>query len=355
MLSTYLYNFKTDTEIYNASASGIYDAIWGLITWYPDMSEVEKIERLDIESGEKKLIKPEIVKAINIDIISQENNETITRGLRNVGGFSCFMDALLLPLLTVDGYFKDNLLNKKTDCPEIEKSLKQIYNSIVENNKDSSCIPLISAMKRCEKVKNLVTGAQQDDSEFLIGLMDLYKLEPTTVNHVRFLSDNKKKWIKIDDSTTKESVLEIVITDSAEPLDLYQKASFDDFSENDEDERPLDEKTGKRMKYSYSVDRVVSSQALVLHTQRRLERRKNRTAIDISKAIRDQLEDIYYILRIITVHHGSESSGHYTSYFMQNNSWYYYDDLTGDIIQVSWSSLIKDASKNSSILIYYPN
>jgi ubiquitin C-terminal hydrolase len=349
MFATQLYNFFTDEESYSAVGTNVYDAIWGVITWYPDMSEIESIERINMSSGEKEMLKPEIIKAINVDIVNNADSPVMLKGMKNVGGFSCFMDSILFPLLIIDGYFKDKLLKPQKDCPQITKALETIQKNIIES-KEASCVPLISAMKNCDKIKNLVTGAQQDDSEFLIKLMDLYDLTPTLINTRRYLSNNKRKWTELTNTDIKQSVLEIM-PDTEELLKTYQKISLEEFDENN----LAKDDDGDLYKYTYSADRILSSEALVLHTQRKLFNRKNRTPVKISKVLKDELRDIYYGLTIVTIHHGGSSGGHYTSFFRWGDDWYHYDDLRSVIKIVDWETVEKKARTDSSLFIYYPN
>jgi ubiquitin C-terminal hydrolase len=349
MFTTELYNFVTNDQSYSAIGTNVYDTIWGIITWYPGITEVESIERVNISSGEKEMLKPEIIKAINSDIIRKADSPVMLKGMTNVGGFSCFMDAVLFPLLIIDGYFKDNLLKEQKDCPEITKAFKAIQSSILKKE-ESSCIPLITAMKKCEKIKNLVTGAQQDDSEFLIYLMDLYDLTPTLVNNRRYLSNNKRKWIENNNSDNKESILGI-IPNNEELLKTYQAANLESF---EEENMPKDD-DGNSYRYSYSADRILGSEALVMHTRRKLFGMKNRTPVKISRVLKDELRDIYYRLAVVTIHHGKAFGGHYTSFFRWGDDWYHYDDLRKTIKTVNWETVENKAETDSSLFVYYPN
>lgn len=344
MFSTNLYNVYSNSKTYTAVGTDLYDAILGIINWYPDIEDIDSIE--SIINGTVNEIKPEIIKAINSDIIVKKTSPLLYKPLQNVKGFSCFMDSILFPLLIIDGYFKYKFLTED-NC--LKDSMQEIFLNFNKNN--NTCIPLIKKMKECsnETAKKLFSGEQQDDSEFLITLMDIYDLEPTVVNHRRYLSNNKKDWIELSNYTKDEAVLEIQLTKESEPLELYQKGNLETF---DEDNKPL--ANNRKYTYSYEVSRILKSDAIILHTQRRLFDRINKTKVKIAKTIYDDNRDIYYKLILITNHSGSMNSGHYTSFFRWNDDWYYYNDLRSDVKIVDWDTVKKNSETNSSLFIYYP-
>lgn len=353
---TNLYNFFTDTNSYSAVGTNVYDAIWGIITWHPELTEIEKIERTDLSSGQTTMMKPEIIKAINVDILQKSRPLILTKGLTNVGGFSCFMDSLIFPLLLKDGYFKEKLLNGKNKCPEVQTSLIEIYKNIEKNSSSShspnslSCIPLVKAMKNCNLIKEFATGEQQDESEFLIALMDLYDLSPTKVNERIYLSNDKRKWKNIKNLDINEAVLEIQ-PELNEPLKIYQASNLEDYSE-DPDNMPKDD-DNNRYKYKYSAIRIINSECIIIHVKRRFLGRKDTTPIIISKTLKDESSDRYYNLEIITFHTGGYRGGHYRSFFRWGIDWYLYDDLSENIKLVDWNLVKEIAGKNGSLLIYY--
>lgn len=346
---TDLYNFMTDTKTYSAVGTNVYDAIWGIITWHPEMSEVEQIEKINIATGQKEMLKPEIIKAINEDIVKRNSSPIIMKGLQNVGGYSCFMDSLLFPILIKDGYFKTKFLESEASCQDIKKSLVKIHENILSGN-NLTCIPLVQTMKKCDTLKRFI-GDQQDDSEFLIALMDVYDLTPTIVNNRIYLSNDRKRWKSINNSDIKQAVLEIT-PELNDPLKIYQQPEIEDYRD-DPDNAPKDD-SGKRYDFKFSADRITSSECLIIHTKRRELGKKNLTPIIISRVLKDEARDIYYNLEIITIHHGTAMGGHYTSFFRWGDQWYHYDDLKSEIKNVGWEFVKEIGGKSGSLLIYYP-
>jgi hypothetical protein len=350
MYPTELFRYYSNNDIYAAVGSSVYNAIWGVVTWNENLPilSINRVEQISIDNlNSSTTLDQNIVKGINEEIF--KTSPLLLKGFQNYRGFSCFIDSILYPLLTVDGYFKDRLSKDSPRCPEISEAIK----SIDFNKENVTCSLLIEKMKKCEPIKDLATGEQQDDSEFLIALMDIYNLEPTVVRSKIYLSNDKENWFEISDRKEPQTVIEISLGKPGENLlDLYHNLEFEDYTQ-DVDNKPKYEKTGEAMSYKYTVNRIIDSEVLIFHIKRRFQNKKDKTPITISQTLKDNAKNIYYRLSVVTIHIGGSSGGHYISFFKLEGIWYLYDDLEG-VSVTDWENVNKIAKTDCSLLVYYP-
>jgi hypothetical protein len=334
LFDTSIYTFQTSNKSYSAVGSTIYDAVWGVVSWYDNkpILNIQKIERNNI------ILENSIVNGIN------ETIKEIPKGFKNYKGFSCFLDSILFPLLVTDGYFKQHFLNDIPKCGgnELQNVMKNIVGS-------DTCEPVIDILKKCDIMKEILNQQQQDDSEFFLKLMELYNLEPTTVSELTYLSPDDSQFFEIYNKAETYSVLKIDINESSSLIDMFQTPDRNIFDED----LPVYEKTGEKMKYSYNIKKILDSDALVFYIKRMSSSTKDRREIPITKMLKKGNK--FYVLTVVTVHRGqSIERGHYVSYFKLENDYFLYDDLENDLIPTDWQELLKNASKDCSLLIYYP-
>lgn len=309
---------------------------------------------------------------------------TLLPGLKNVGAFSCFMDSVLFTILLPNtGYFQDNILDKnfsknnatcsyfadKTErlkyLKSIQTELRKLANIIRGNTvPDPTCTPIIQKLKKCNSItESLMSGNQQDDSEFLIGLAQIFDLNPTTVTISRSVSEDKKKWIQTSVSTTQETVLEIQSDlPVVKPVDWYQRVVTHDYNNVPMKEWPLGP-NGQPYRYSREKHTIIESQALIFHVARSQAKilngvqyyHKNSQTAQFSEYIK-QNPDKHYALQAITIHEGTAQGGHYTAYFKYQSQWYHYNDILDStrVRPVTWDEVVATGSKNGSLYIYYP-
>lgn len=302
-------------------------------------------------------------------------------GLKNMGATSCFMDSVLFAILFPrQGYFKELLekditLDDVKTCSnyigDLEAGVEYLYrfqrelSELADNMRNGispnlTCKPIIKMMKKCGSItKELMSGDEQDDSEFLIALMQMYNLEPTTVVINKELSNDKINWVTITNDYEKQSVLEINLAEkmdaSAELVSWYQRVVISDYQEVPESDRPRDS-DGNTYRYMREKTTINDSKALIFHVSRRQikdgEYIKNTTEIDFTQYIEKTPKE-YYALQAVTVHHGDATGGHYTAFFKYGGDWFHYDDLKDERVKItSWQKVQKKARSNGSLFIY---
>lgn len=256
----------------------------------------------------------------------------IMSGPRNVGGVSCFMDSVLYPLLITDNKLVSEMLTKNitgnTICnnenPDYVKDLQSQLRNMKQTAADGtlqSCSMFIRDFKKCNaNTEELMNGEQQDDSEFLQILFQLFDIEPTIVRNKNGDRENLV-------------TLEIPINESINesPVAVFQK-NYD----------------------------IMKSDGLIFHINRtdyhvvngNVRFTKNNEPIKIDKCIGNKKTNYY--LKIITCHNGSAVGGHYTAFFNKLGTWYRYDDLDSPTVRkVEWRNIQNIAETQSSMLFYF--
>ena len=304
------------------------------------------------------------------------------------------MDSVLFSILLPNsGYFQKNILDKNLtlynakicdyfdDKEEglhylegFQEELQKLAN-IMRGNKDPelTCYPIVQQMRLCNALtETLMSGDQQDDSEFLRSLMEMFNLTPTKITINRAVSNNKKDWIQTSQRSEKQAILEVTIpeknTETPELLSWYQRIQISNNKnlplsswhmgpslENPDIEQP----------YKYSREKITidSSDALIFHIARRQIKGwsannpiyiKNTKPIIFTEYIKEK-PNKHYALQTVTIHSGNAYGGHYTAYFKYKSQWFYYDDTSDTRVRSStWKEVKNIGSQNGSLYIYYP-
>ncbi len=305
-------------------------------------------------------------------------------GFTNLGGFSCFMDSILYGMFVVkDNYFDEQILNMKLtvantkECKYIEdtkerleymKNFQTELNSlanIIRSNKSKplTCLPIVQIMKKCGQVQsNLMTGMQQDDSEFLRALLLMFiapNSYPTSVDVTTQLGNDGKTWEEKSVKHTKEPILEVYfdnesLTKPVDVLDIYQSKIITNYSSDPVGEWPI--KDGKKYSYRSVKNTIIDSKCLIFHIVRKLIDKKLTNPILFYPSITTPDGDMN--LGIVTIHHGGAHGGHYTSYFKYNSTigdiWFHYDDTQENPIKLATlDEVLSVGSTKCSLLVYY--
>jgi len=310
-------------------------------------------------------------------------------GLSNVGGFSCFMDSVLFTILLPEtGYFADNMLNKqltkqnarvctffkdKTEGLEyleaFQYELVKLANIMRGNQEpELTCYPILQQMSKCNQLtKTLMSKGQQDDSEFLRALMQIFHLEPTKIVVSRAVSNDKQNWIKTSTKKEKQAILEIHLPkdtkEMPELISWFQKIEINDYknvSKTEWHKGPgLSE---KRYRYAREKYTIRSSDALIFHVARRQVMWLNNKAKYVKNTQPIQFEEYieekpnkHFGLQTVTIHHGGAYGGHYTAYFKYGTQWFYYDDTAVQRVRIAdWDEVVNVGSVSGSLFMYYP-
>ncbi len=312
-------------------------------------------------------------------------------GLANIGGFSCFMDSVLFTiLLPRGGYFERGLLSQKLSvenvkaCSYFEKKeqagLAYLTNFQQELRKlaailrgyqepELTCRPIVEQMRRCDPLtKALMSEEQQDDSEFLRALMQMFQLTPTVVTVTRTVSNDKKEWIETSSHVEKQAILEVHVPDYVrEPPELaswYQRVQINNYQNLPITEWHKDS-MGRPYQYSREKHTIESSDALIFHVARRQVKGwrngapvyvKNTNPVSFKEYIRYD-PNKHLSLQTLTIHHGSAYGGHYTAFFKHGPQWFHYDDTAEVPTRVrpsTWEEVTREGARNGSLFIYVP-
>jgi ubiquitin C-terminal hydrolase len=367
-ISPHIYKYIVDTTMFKVDIIKVdnqKDLLYSLTKVAPKISQMsEKIidSRLEIKSNEPPIM------GIPIEL----NN-----AFKNYGGFSCYMDSILFGILSSDNYITRNIFTENEPSEATKKycsnvnDINEYINSIkntISNLKQQletdtiSCYPLISQLKKCNtNVNKLLSGDQQDDSEFLITFMNIFDLKPTLINNKKYVSNDNENWLLLDESNIRTNILTVNLPElpnDYELLSLYQKENIIDYSSN-----PSLGPKKDNIVYQYLKEKnsIIESNTLIFHIGRYMYNsqthiyEKNTIPIEFEEFILEK-PDKYFELYIVTVHSGGLSGGHYTSYIKNNGRWYHYDDIESNdkLRLVAWDVMYKRCLRNSSLLVYYP-
>lgn len=354
-METLLWSFETVNKSINVIGSTFSEAVYALLSW-ESPGEVLQIKVTDPKSGESRTIKEsEIILSVN-NALETNKNTFLKKGLTNYGGFSCYMDSVLVPVLLINSKLRNELLTKtsRLECgKDVQEKLRELKTQLESDSPQKSCGMLFNSLKQCETFQRLTNREQQDDGEFFVKLMGLFGLEPTTVKEQLYVFEDN--WKLKNDRKEKYAMIETTMIDYPENksiLEAYQEGNFADFTGVPDSQKPtgVDDKTP--VNYIFRYNRILDSDYLIFHTARVLPGIKLNTKVGIPETIKNKNNNKEYELTIVTVHIGGAFGGHYISFFKFNNIWYLYDDASGDIKPVDFEKYKDLVSKNSSLIFY---
>jgi ubiquitin C-terminal hydrolase len=295
------------------------------------------------------------IKKKAIYIQKKMSNDNNIKGLINYSN-SCYMDSVLIALFATENYFvkklilKNNLVERNvsnTVCYKNDPSLdlkmrnkikielikiyKRIHyykyiNNEDEDEDDSTCSSLRYLLGSCENGKRYFTDEQQDVDEFLRFLLSIFDVDVATTHTIIYYKNNDidKKLItnKINNNDT------IIIP--IEYKDLFnKKINFEDNInkiELDVEHDELIKYNNKTYLYKDSIYKYIDSPYLIFTIPRKQLNYIVNTPVNLNRYL-----DNKYLLISIVIFNGTIHNGHYTTYFLSNGRWYYYDDIYNNI------------------------
>ena len=221
-----------------------------------------------------------------------------------------------------------------------------------------------------------MSGSQQDDSEFLRALMQMFHLAPTSVTITRSVSSNKKDWIETSVQAEQQAILEVpipaAVKTAPELASWYQRIQLSNYQHVPMTEWPKgpvpDDPEAGDQPYQYSREKytINDTRALIFHIPRRQVKGwsggkmlyvKNTNPIIFKEYIENTVSKKHLALQTITIHRGGAYGGHYTAYFKYGPQWFYYDDTAAAANRVrpaTWEEVTEVGTNNGSLFMYYP-
>lgn len=351
----------------------------------PDASEASGESKVSEASGESK------VSGESGESKAISNIPITLPALRNIGGYSCFMDSVLFSILLPEhGYFNDKMLQKELTVADVKACsffqgkeeeglgyLQEFQTALRDlatamrggQTSNLTCYPIVQKMKQCgATAKDLMSNEEQDDSEFLIVLMQIFNLEPTTVTITRAVSKDGTNWITTSNREEKPAVLEIPLQsngqDTTDLLELYQSTNVTNYQNLPMSEWPQgSEEPPIRYEFSSEKQTIKASELLIFHVSRikfdftTQTKIKHIAPVSFHSYIQDTNQGSHYELYTVTIHFGTAEGGHYTSYFKYGAQWYYYDDtlpVDSRIRAVTLDEVYTESAHNGSLFFYRP-
>lgn len=247
-------------------------------------------------------------------------------GLENIGGYSCFIDSLLVPIFLA---IHVPLFQSKPNCENYEKlnkTLNELKLSLLSQKEKLTCSNLLKELKNCKNFNTeLLNKDEQDPDEFLGSLFDIYNEKLTLIN-TKIYNNNELT----SDKNMYENILNIA------PNDLGLLSGFQ-----------AEYVQGNRKE----ITEIIESDLLIFNVKRKTQTGKDNSNIKIPLIIKSNIKNM--LLSIIIVHHGSADSGHYISYFYMANNWWKFDDLNPENIKLtSLYKILQDAEINGTMFFY---
>jgi len=338
-----------------------------------ELEELEELEETEEPEEPRPDVGPRIKNPLEIGTI-----------IVNTGN-SCYMDSILFPLLANPEWRLSRLLidanvndiDKKTcetetDSVNTAKTIKRELNRLSgiicnatsqdESNSHQTCRRFRKILQGCGPLSRFSTREQMDDSEFLVTLMGLFAITPTTVKTTKTYYKDETELIEstgnVETSINerKEAIIEINLDNensNMQVLDIIELFERSDIAEAD-DYMFGDKRDKKFMKTTNTLVNI--DQFVVFHINRFVntetgKRKKLKTPVVLVPYIVGR--DHTYQLSLITIHEGSTRGGHYYCYFKFDGVWYVYDDTDESTPRrIRWADVVEQGTTGCSILMY---
>ena len=332
-----------------------------------------------------KYVKNCKLKKINSSPISSNLQGKLLHGLVNIGN-SCYLDSVLLSLLSVPNDFVDRYIfgeltkrkitnlvcnpNGMAKSPTadlnnrilVQKELANIRDSIRDKGDIEYCTGLRQLIRYCPHPEKFHNSKPKDAGEFLTYLLSLFNTNVATKsNDVYFTEDakvsNYKDMEKLDtEYNRKSSIVHDIFQDDllSIPSNLKTKTLLTTVMDSGElDPENYYQGVYKRV---VRVSTIVEAPYLIIYAHRI----RPDSASVISKRIVPsrsiQAGANYLKLSAIVIHQGSSYGGHYTAYLKVKKNWYYYNDLGPSIKLIGGYKELLEASPSplsKGILYFY--
>lgn len=285
------------------------------------------------------------------------------KGLHNTRN-SCYMDSVIIALFTVknkiiDKYilYKDlNSISKKwISCnsrDDIRAELLRITDSLrggPENIKDVRT--LRTYLQNCKGSQDFHKGGMQDPGEFLLYLFNIFEVSTMTRRRKTYITNSTtnppKDYIKIsEDFEYCTPVVNIPHHKIKRGLDISSFLNETDDAIFSKENFYTHKQTGITYKRRIENNIVLSSSYIVFNIERvTISEEFINTQIDVPTVLTLRDNSTLELHAAVTY-----ENRHYTSYFKNNEKWYYYDDLDPKAVHVQ--NYLSSIEKNGTLLFY---
>lgn len=256
-------------------------------------------------------------------------------GMKNVGGYSCYMDSIIFSLLAMkdkDNYFVDGPFLDK--FPDAKEELKKLHAKIHSGDPSFTIEPFEQALRAARHTSGqLLDQEHQDDIEFLTLLLD----------DENFVDVNVKK-TDYGVSTETTEKLSVVISPPSHKRTNNNIVMYPQSIHVDMDD----------LGNKFSLQRIISDvrHFLIFGVTRRTHDKSDNTSVTIPLyATQKDFEhgDKKYNIAAITIHEGA----HYTAFVAIDDVWYKYDDTkTPAIVRTTWKIVEEKSKTHGSLFVY---
>jgi len=306
-----------------------------------------------------KPIQPSVLKPVQPSV----SKKSPLLGLLSNIGNSCYLDSVLLSLLTVQNEFVDShilyaqLKNRpvsRLDCipentpklPEIDlrnrnrvqNELIKITNSIRGNKDVKRCTSLRKILESCPHEEDFSDTRQKDAGEFLGYILNIFDtnvaVKQFDIYHTNDLNSDIDNIPKTDTNIdNKASIVHTIYHNDL--LNIPNNTKINSLLTSIEDSGELEpDNYINGYKRRVEVQTIIQAPYLIFNLKRAspYSTRTISTKIIPDKTIIVGNKSLS--LSAIVVHRGSRSGGHYTAYLKLGQVWYYYNDLGPSIKRV---------------------
>jgi ubiquitin C-terminal hydrolase len=309
----------------------------------------------------------------------------LLHGLVNIGN-SCYLDSVLLALLSVQNDFVDRYIfgelskrkitnlvcipkgterSRTKDLNNrilVQKELANIRDSIRGEGDVEYCTGLRKLFRYCPHPEKFYNSHPKDAGEFLTYILSFFDTNVATKStDVYFTEDakvsNYRSMEKLDtEYNRKSSIVHDIFQDDLMSIPSNLKTKTLLTTVMDSGELTPENYYQGVYKRVVRVSSIVDSPYLVIYAHRI----RPDSASVISKRIIPsrsiQVGANYLKLSAIVIHQGSSYGGHYTAYLKVKKNWYYYNDLGPSIKLIGRYNELLEASPSplsKGILYFY--
>ena len=309
---------------------------------------------------------------ILIDVLSNTTKIDNQLCKKNIKGLSwtknsCYLDSVLMSLMSIDTNFFNQFIKKSDDDDEIQSIIKKELRSIKKNiDKDNDITDLRKILKNSEYAKhNFHKGDMGECFEFVNVLLNILEINNIATKEIKVYGTNDVNTKNPTDITVTSSFIDehasvvqfIPYYTINDVYDGYESRNFIDYKEDsgplDDDNLFVDEVTKKVYKRRIYTTKLINCPFLIINLERLNGRNFNKKKIYPTLFVTMNNFDKMVLSAIIVY-----ESRHYTAYIRCNDDWYLYNDIDDDVYEYvgDYDDIlnIENVMRKSVLLFYEP-